>query len=296
MPSSSSVLGEPGWLHEIDVLGQGVVARWNDAAQKQTFETVDGSRTWALSGGPLTENQNIRTMQGSPHGLAFAIDNDWIQAFDPTTGEAVGKPLDFTGQNLSSTWVMAHGEVGSDIAVVTWWQWDVVDEITATYDLRSGKELSRGLRGDTGSIMLPGGDIVSTNSSELRRSGSDLIPRVSLPKPVSGANVFELSGDGNTLLISGGTEPAVLYDMATNSKLGIDIAVDSPFYYSGHLSDDGNTLVTNATGGVLVWNLNTDNAATTACRLTGRSFTPTEWKHYFGDEPYNDTCGYGAAS
>uniref|UniRef100_UPI00286AD99E hypothetical protein n=1 Tax=Pseudolysinimonas sp. TaxID=2680009 RepID=UPI00286AD99E len=227
---------------------------------------------------------------------AFAIADDWIMAFDPITGQAVGEPLDFTGENLESTWVMAHGAVGSDLAVVSWWKWDVVDMITATYDLRTGEELNRGLRGDTGSIMLPGGDIVSTSSSELRRSDSDLTPLLSLPKPVSGANVFELSGDGNTLLISGGTEPAVLYDMATNSKLGIDIPVDSPYYYSGHLSDDGNTLVTNATDGVLVWNLDTDNAATTACRLTGRSFTRTEWTRYFGDDPYNDTCGFGAAS
>ncbi|WP_309710771.1 hypothetical protein, partial [Pseudolysinimonas sp.] len=57
----------------MDVLGHGVVARWDDAAQKQTLETADGSRIWTLSGGPLTANPNVRTMLGSRHGLAFAI-------------------------------------------------------------------------------------------------------------------------------------------------------------------------------------------------------------------------------
>jgi hypothetical protein len=139
--------------------------------------------------------------------------------------------------------------------------------------------------------MLPNGEVVSTSSSELRRSDSELQPLLSLPKPVSGANVFELSEDGNTLLIAGGTEPAALYDMVTNTKIGIDIPVDSPFYYSAHLSDDGDTLVTNATDGILVWDLDTDNAVGVACRLTGRSFTQTEWTRYFGDDPWFDTCG-----
>jgi hypothetical protein len=285
---SDEPVGEPSDL--IDPVGLGVVSRWSQGDEAPSLSNVAGDRRWGFSGGVLDTTTELLVMKGSTSSRAFAVAADWIVAFDPETGRASRVPLDFTGKRLDNYWVMVRDVPGSDRAVVTWWDVDEAQMITASFDLSTGTELARGLYGDVASIPLPGGDVISTTSSELRRSSPDLDPVSSLPKPVAGANQFELSDDGATLLLQGVGQQASLYDLQSGTKLGRDIQTDSRSWESAHLSPDGMSLVTNDTEGVLLWDLDSERMASAACLMAGRAMTPTEWRTYFGEGDVVDTC------
>ncbi|PZQ89521.1 MAG: hypothetical protein DI534_06835 [Leifsonia xyli] len=273
----------------IDVLGHGVIGRWDEAAQSQVLSDVDGGRPRELSGGLLDGVPGVVPHGGATPDRAFAVTDTWVQPFDPTSGKALGPPLRFDGEYLAGS-ATVHDWAGSNRALVTWWDRDEAQMISAVFDLTTGKEIARGLYGDVAAIAIPDGRVFSTGSSELRQSDGMLQPQGTLPKPVAGANMFELSDDGRTLLLTGIDEYAALYDVPSGQKLGSDLAIDSPQWVSAHLSPDGEQLITNAPGGVLLWNLRTAGMAEAACRMAGRSLSPTEWATYFGDEARVDTC------
>jgi WD40 repeat protein len=162
--------------------------------------------------------------------------------------------------------------------------------VTAVFDLTTGKEIAQGLAGDTASIALPGGDVISTNSSEMRRSTTRLVPLRTLAKPTAGANEFEISDDGRILLLAGVAQQASLYDVASGRKLGFDLPTSSPDFTSAHLSPDGKTLVTNTRRGVLEWDLDPADMAAAACRMAGRELTAAEWATYFPGERQTPVC------
>jgi WD40 repeat protein len=58
---------------------------------------------------------------------------------------------------------------------------------------------------------------------------------------------------------------------------------------------DGSRLATRHTdGSITLWRLDVASWKTLACRRAGRNMTPTEWRQYFGEEPYQHTCSeYG---
>ncbi len=282
-------VGDPA--DSIDVVDRGVVARWFDGHDGPTLSDVAGTRTWSLNGaefdGPI---RNI-PVSGGTGGRAFAINSDAIVPFDPHSGAALSPILDFTSGGLDTGWTTIHEIPGRDEAVVSWWESEQSRMVTAVFDLTTGKELVRGLYGDTASVVLPDGDIISTSSSRMRRSDDALASIDTLAKPVAGANRFELSDDGALLLLQGAKGSTALYDTATGIKLGTDIATDSPFWEPAHLSPDGRTLATNASDGILLWNLDPESFTDAACRMAGRDLTAAEWRRYVGDSPQVKLCG-----
>jgi hypothetical protein len=41
------------------------------------------------------------------------------------------------------------------------------------------------------------------------------------------------------------------------------------------------------------WNTRTETATAFACKVADRSFSEAEWREFFGDRPYEETCpGY----
>jgi DNA-binding SARP family transcriptional activator len=277
---------EPGELY---VVGQGVVHRWSEHEAATVLTDVANSGDWNFPADFDEPGDGLVPVDGGAGARSFAIADDWIVPFDPLSGHTTGPPLDFAGKQFHWRWVMVH-EVPGDRAVVTWWDKDDVDTVTALFDLKTGAELARGLRGEVATIPLADGDLLSVSSSGLRRNSMNLEPKSVLSKPVSEANVFELSDDGSTLLLDSWGGDAALYDTASSTKIGSDISVVSPDWESAHLSPDGLALVTNAPNGVLLWDLHPSAMFDAACRLAGRALTATEWTTYFPGEPYVNAC------
>ena len=273
-------------------LGKGIVARWATEASSPRIGDAHGTRTWEF----LDTSPDRDIQPGGPGAIAFAIADDSVVAFDAKTGKQKGVPLDFTGKNLWSTWLQIHQIPGTDRAVISWWDRDRADMVTAVFDLTTGKEIAQGLAGDTASIALPGGDVISTNSSEMRRSTTHLVPLRTLAKPTAGADEFEISDDGRILLLAGVAQKASLYDVASGRKLGFDVPTSSPEFTSAHLSPDGRTLITNTRRGVLEWDLDPADMAAAACRMAGRELTAAEWATYFPGESQTPVCAAPTAA
>jgi len=274
-------------------MGDGNYVQWDEATFTLTLRNLDDpERMVPFHGEAFDRNDtsNIWPRPGLEGGRAFVIGDNWIVGIDPATGEQIGPALEFPGKDVQQHLSMIHEIPGTGLAVVTWGDVDESRYITAVFNLETGEEVARGLFGAVGSVGLPGGYVLTTTSSELRRSTWDLAPIDSLAKPIGGANTFELSGDQSTLLLQGPQESAALYDVATGVKLVDDIPTDSPFYESAHISPDARTLVTNVRGGVLALSLDGDVLAASACRSAGRTFTETEWQAYFPGEVFVDTC------
>ena len=274
-------------------MGDGNYVKWDEATFTLTLRNLDDpERMIPFRGEAFDRNDtsNIWPRPGLEGGRAFVIGDNWIVGIDPATGKQIGPALEFPGKDVQQQLSMIHEIPGTGLAVVTWGDIDESLYITAVFDLETGEEVARDLSGAIGSVGLPGGYVLTTTSSELRRSTWNLAPVDSLAKPVGGANTFELSGDQSTLLVQGPQQSAALYDVATGEKLVDDIATDSPFYESAHISPDAQTLVTNVRGGVLALSLRGDVLAASACRSAGRTFTETEWQAYFPGEPQVDTC------
>ena len=276
---TGTAVGTPAW--QIAPLGSGVVARWATEGSPPRTGDARGTRTSEL----LVSSPDVAIDPGGPGVTAFAIANESVVAFDSKTGEQRGAVLDFSGKDLWSYYLQIHDIPGTDRVVASWWDVDNAEMITAVFDLTTGKEVARGLAGDTASIAVPGGDVISTNSSEMRRSNGELVPLGTLAKPTAGANQFEISDDGRILLLAGQGQNASLYDVASGRKLGLDLTTYSPDFTSAHLSPDGTTLVTNTSQGVLEWDLKPADMASAACRMAGRELTAAEWATYFPGVP-----------
>ena len=281
---TGTAVGAPAW--QIAPLGDGVVARWATEGSSPRIGDARGTRTWDF----LVTSPDVAIDPGGPGTTAFAIANDAVIAFDAKTGEQSGVILDFTGKELWSYYLQIHDIPGTDRAVASWWDVDDAEMVTAVFDLTTGRQVARGLAGDTASIAVPGGEVISTNSSEMRRSNGELVPLGTLAKPTAGANEFEISDDGRILLLAGQAQKASLYDVASGRKLGLDLTTYSREFTSAHLSPDGTTLVTNTSQGVLEWDLNPADMASAACRMAGRELTAAEWATYFPGVPQAPVC------
>jgi len=229
-------------------------------------------------------------VDGGPGPLAFTLTPDAIFAFRASTGEPVGEPLDFSGKELGTYWVQVHELQEKERALVSWWDKDEFRMVSAVFDLATGRELTRGLYGATGSIALPDGDVVSTTTSAMTRSSATLAPETVLPKPVAGANVFESSADGRTLLLTGYGQAAAVYDLPSGTRLGDSIPAGADTLLGAHIAPDGQQIVTNTAEGVLVWDFDVDSMIRAACRMAGRELTPTERTTYFGSLQLKDPC------
>ena len=281
-----TAVGEPA--RSITPLGDGLALRLDGAAR--VVQDVSGVVVATLDTGLLGRPGSFRADPAYGDGPAFAITNDFIIPFDPRTGEPTGAALDFGNEFLADGWGMAHQVPGRQLVVVTWWNFSEARHRTDTYDLETGEHLASSPDGGNASIVLPSGSVLTATSSELRRSTLELDAIDALPRASTGGNRFELSEDGSLLLYTGFDRSSVLYDADALLKLGDEIAADSPAWDSAHLSPDGGRLITNDALGVLVWDLDTAGLAHAACRMTGRSLTPTEWRSFFGSEPWVDTC------
>jgi DNA-binding SARP family transcriptional activator len=276
----------------IDVVSRGIIDQWSTDGITPALSDVAGERTWEIDGAPISDVDLVYPVSGGAGALSFAIYDNWIAPFDPSTGLATGIALDFAEKNLVTTFALlsVHEIPELKRAVVTWRDKHRAQTVTTIYDLETGDEIARGLAGDTASIPLPSGEIVSASTTGLQLSSALLEPLLTAPKPIAAGAEFELSDDGRTLLLTG-TGVAALYDAATLTSLGSTAAVETESGRGAYLSPNGTRMVTNTGDGILLWNLDPEAMVDAACRMVGRDFTATEWRTYFGDAPQTQTCG-----
>ncbi|QIG40394.1 hypothetical protein G5T42_13675 [Microbacterium sp. 4R-513] len=275
----------------VDVVARDVVARWGTGAVTPFLSDIPASRTWEIEGEPITTVDLTFPVSGGPGPLSFVIYDDWIAPFDPVSGRSSGVLLDFAEKDLVSAFnALSINEIpGQNRALVTWRDKHESQTITGVYDLTTGEEIVRGLQGDTASIPLNNGQIVSTSANGLRLSSPLLEPLRTAPKPIAAGAEFELSDDGKTLLLTGSGGVA-LYDAETLTSLGSTVAVE-PYYGPGaYLSPSGERMVTDLADGILLWDLDPDRMVDAVCRMVGRDFTATEWRTYFGETEQTPVC------
>ncbi len=107
-----------------------------------------------------------------------------------------------------------------------------------------------------------------------------------LGEPLEGTFNVEFSPDGRTLA----TSTQLLWDVSQPTlptSLGTRLTGQRRLVFG----KDGASLVTYEEDvGVIIWDLNTGDWETIACRMANRNLTPTEWQRYIGSLPYRATC------
>lgn len=98
------------------------------------------------------------------------------------------------------------------------------------------------------------------------------------------------SPDGKSIVAGGRSELLSLRDLAPNPAKAQFLGGHSGNINSVEYSPDGKTL---ASGGldskVIIWDLNPESWQEKVGKIANRNFTETEWKLYFGGEPYRKT-------
>jgi WD40 repeat protein len=93
---------------------------------------------------------------------------------------------------------------------------------------------------------------------------------------------FLASGDRNGSL--------QLWDAITKQPLGPFLPGTDPVN-NLTFSPDGSTLAVGGTrGSVILWDMQLDSWKERACQRANRNLTEEEWRRFFGDEPYRETC------
>jgi WD40 repeat protein len=103
-----------------------------------------------------------------------------------------------------------------------------------------------------------------------------------------------LSADGRTLVAGNSNGEIRVWDMssAAPARSMIKLTNNTSAFSALTLSADGRTLVTDTKSGTqLLWSLKIANLERRACLATGRNLTISEWQQFFGEAPYERTCG-----
>ena len=103
-----------------------------------------------------------------------------------------------------------------------------------------------------------------------------------------GGQAVDFAVDERYVVVSGGSAGSQLVDLETLEPIGNPFRYDTPFR-QGAVARDADLLATVVDGDVVVWDVDVDSWAATACDIAGRNFTRDEW-----DEFGPATIEYGA--
>jgi hypothetical protein len=92
-------------------------------------------------------------------------------------------------------------------------------------------------------------------------------------------------------LAATGSEVAKVFDLDAERQLGRDLPLRGGGTDRVQFSADGAILAVPTTGGITLWNFDTDTWQDIACQMAGRNLTRAEWKE-FGPRTieYRATC------
>lgn len=248
---------------------------------------------------------DFQLFDGGPGPLSFVFFDGQVVAFDPATGESIGRPLRLPE---SAPVIGSVSESPDGAHVVVNWFDQVDDHMRAgVFALDDGAMLVSGrpVEGDATdyatsydyAVYTASGEIVGVSDTQVERVDPATLEVLSaLPSAEGGSVYVAVSRDGRTLLNVGWDAQARLYDLTRGIPLGDAIVTHSgPLLElerpaGARLTADGETLLTNSPGGVLAWDLRPAAQARAACAVAGREFTAEEWATYFPGEKQVATC------
>jgi len=89
----------------------------------------------------------------------------------------------------------------------------------------------------------------------------------------------------------------LLWDAATGEQLIPTLYVHGDAINSVDFTPDGRWLASTADNGSSVfWQIDMPSLLARACEIAGRDFSESEWKQFFGDDPFRVTCPGAAAN
>jgi WD40 repeat protein len=141
----------------------------------------------------------------------------------------------------------------------------------------------------------PDGKTLASGSMDKTIILWDVASSQPLAPPLTGhtASVWSVafSPDGQTLASGSFDTNIILWDVASGQPFGSPLTGHTGTVYSVAFSPDGQTLASgSADGTVILWDLDFGSLPAQACRRANRNLTQSEWRQFFGDDPYRATC------
>lgn len=269
------------------LLDAGIVARWDEGAGHRLENVATGEvHSYRIPGLPA----DFDLIPGGWGRLAFVAFEGRLVAFDPTTGEAVGEPMDVPGRRIDEA---RSASTTPDEARVAFTWWNAKSNVleTAVFDIQTGELLVKGLRGVDSTLVIGPDELIAVTGQTAQRVALDTLePLSSLARATGGSWAMDVSLDGRTLLNVGWNNRLTLYDLTRDIVLGEPIVPGDAGVRGGYLTADGRTMVTALTDGILLWDLVPEHQALAACEMVGRELSAQEWATYFPGEPQVATC------
>ena len=143
-------------------------------------------------------------------------------------------------------------------------------------------------------VLSEHGDVLAATGTNDRVLLWDLPSGRRLGKPLSGpAGMVPIAFDpGGTLLLTASGNGAVqLWDVSSHRQLAAFPPPSAGISVQTAFSPDGaHLLVLYSDGRGYVWDIDPAHWAAKACEVAGRNLTPSEWKEFLPDRPYQPVC------
>ena len=211
-----------------------------------------------------------------------ADDGAEIWAFDArpaggAAGERIGPAIGVPG-NVQGVTATAGGE---HVVVNTF---DDRGSVTNVYDGETGDLAGGPLIGPHTTSVSPNGVLVAAQAGDITEYDLETLePIAKFPGARGDVNSLQFSRDGDVLLATSNDQTVSIYDVASHTRLGDPIPINTPLIIPGWLRPDGLAVAMTVREGVAILDLEPARLAEAACRLAGRNLTETEWATYLGE-------------
>ncbi len=255
-------------------------------------------RLWSVPEG--RETRQIVPREGT-HDFVFSDDGRYlfftprsgsvqpVQVWDAATGEKV---TSLSGESVVSSVathrdVVAVAEWGHLASVVSFWRLGTWAPLGQVGGMGSGSVVA--LSEDAARLVVGEsnaryGQILMAPVAEGKTRSSVLNTRMN-----GGICCLAISADGSHAVASSMDDIATVIDLRSGEEV-LRARLTETGSLGAALSPDGRLLLTAGGASANVWEIKPGDPLRAACERVGRSFTPEEWRRWFGNEPWRKTC------
>ena len=218
---------------------------------------------WYPAAGGAEDATEIWTFEAAPAGGAV--------------GERIGPAINTTG----SVQLVSATAGGKRVVVNTF---DDRGSVTNVYDGRTGDLLDGPLIGPHTISISPNGVLVGAEAGDVTQYDLETLePIAKFPGARGDINSLQFSRDGAVLLATSNDQTVSIYDVASHTRLGDPIPINTPLIIPGWLRPDGMAVAMTVREGVAILDLDPERLADAACEVAGRNLTETEWATYLSE-------------